>query len=240
MLTAGMASLRAVLTEAGRRVGRGVRTGARGIASAGPTLASGAQGIGTTLAAAGHANARRVTASARVVVTAVAMLSAGARRVGAALVATWPGAAARARTGARAVAAGGATLWASAGTAAASATTSWRRTSRRTDVWVTRQVRSMPPKVQAWAPTAGLAILGLTVVTLVLLLWPISYEPPSPERPPPSDMRQALARPPDSGGRAPVRVGPRAGTRPQAPSRTSGSAAREPVTFATAHPPSDR
>jgi hypothetical protein len=133
-----------------------------------------------------------------------------------------------------------ATIGAKAGKAAASVAAAHRTASRRAEVWVTQQAAVIVPKVRALPPGAVLTVLSLVMVTLVLALWPISYEPPSIERPPPSGIVESLERQPDVERASAPRAASPGGTRRRESPRAAASSAREPVTFTTARPPSDR
>jgi hypothetical protein len=145
-----------------------------------------------------------------------------------------------ATTGGRGVASAGGVLEGRARDAAASTATLWRAARRRTGAWARHQVAIVLPQARALSPGAVLAVLGLVMFTLVMALWPMSYEPPTMERPPPSDTPLALERPSGPDRRPAARAAARGETRPRATAQTPGPAAREPVTFTTARPPSDR
>jgi hypothetical protein len=117
-----------------------------------------------------------------------------------------------------------------------------RAPGRGIEAWVTRHATPLHARLRAWSPGAVLAVLGLVVFTLVMALWPISYEPPTLESPPPLRSMQSMQSPeraPDLERKAAIHVDKRSGARPRSVPRPPSPAAREPVSFTTARP-SDR
>ena len=255
MLGAAGRGIGAALVETARSVGHGARMGARGIAARGALLWAGAIAVGASVTAAGHAVGRGVRSGARLATLMGAQSGAAARSVGTGLAMTGRPVRYGVRTGVRGLVSAGAMLRALAWRVAASVALARYAASRCTEAWVTHQVASISPKLRGWSPGAAVAVLGLVVVTLVLALWPLSYEPPPLERPlpsdareslkpplerpPPSDARESLGRPPVAERKPSARAVARGGPRPRETSGAPASVAREPVTFATP-PPSDR
>jgi len=238
MLGAAVRGIGIALGETARSVGRGVWMSARGIAATGALLWAGAVAVGASVAAAGRGVGHGVRSGARVAMLAGA--AAKSARTG--LVTTGRSVGDAVRTGGRGVVSAGAMLRAWAWRVATSVARARSAASQHTEAWVTHQAASISPKLRGWSPGAVVAILGLVAVTLVLALWPMSYEPPRLERPPPSETRESRERPPDAELKPSDRTVSRGGVgaRPREPSQPPRPAAREPVTFTTVRPPSDR
>jgi hypothetical protein len=117
----------ALLAEAGRRVGRGARAGAGGVASTGAVLAAGGRDVCVSL---GHGIAGGVRVGVRGVASAGAMLGAGVTGVGAGLVAAGHGVGRAARAGLRAVSTTGVALWAGLQTVGGAVATATDRVAR--------------------------------------------------------------------------------------------------------------
>jgi general secretion pathway protein A len=240
LLGAGGVSLGALVAAAAHGVGPAARAGTDGVTAAVRGLGAAVVGLGTLMAATARGVGRGVSAGVHALAVAGVMLWAWIERVTRTLATTGRRAERDVGTSVRGLTAAGATIGTRAGKAAASVAAGWRTASRRTEAWVTGQAAAILPQVRTLPPGAVFTVLSLVTVTLVLTLWPISYAPPSIERPPPADIVESLERPPEA-ERAPA---PRAvspgGTRRRESLRSPAPPARGPVTFTTARPPSDR
>jgi hypothetical protein len=197
-------------------------------------------GLGTLMAATTRGVGRGVSAGVPALAVAGVMLWASIERVARTLATTGRRAERDVGTSVRGLTAAGAAIGTRAGKAAASVAAGWRTASRRAEAWVTDQAASIIPQVRALSPGAVYTVLSLVTVTLVLALWPISYEPPPIERPPPSDIVESLGRPPEAKrAPAPRAVSPGGTPRRESP-RSPAPPTRGPVTFTPARPPSDR
>jgi general secretion pathway protein A len=240
ILGAGGVSLGALVAAAAHGVGRAARAGTDGVTAAVRGLGAAVVGLGTLMAATARGVGRCVSAGVHALTVAGVMLWAWIERVTRALATTGRRAERDVGTSVRGLTAAGAAIGTRAEKAAASVAAARRAASRRAEAWVTDQAASIIPQVRALPPGAVFTVLSLVTVTLVLALWPISYTPPSIERPPPSDIVEPLERPPEvKRAPAPRAVSPGGVRRRESP-RSPVSPAREPGTFTTARPPSDR
>jgi hypothetical protein len=234
-----VAAVAALMAAAARTVRQGVRTGAREIRAAAAVVWTGLRGVGVA-AAAGHAVGRALSACVRGVVSVLVMLGTVVDSVGALGTATARGVGRAVSAGARGAVSTVAmlgTVFVSLGVMVATAAH---------DIWRTVRVGlrgiavAVESALRALPSGAVFTVLSLVMVTLVLALWPISYEPPSIERPPPSGIVESLERTPEAERARAARAVSPGGTRRRESLRSPAPPARGPVTFTTARPPSDR
>ena len=240
MLGTAVASLGELAAVAPHGVRRATRAGPHAVTAAVRGLGAAVVSLGTLMAATARGVGRGVSAGVHALAVAGATLWAWIGRVGRTVAPARRRPGREVRTSLRGLTAAGATIGTRAGKATASVAAARRAASRRAAAWVSHQAASIIPKVRALPSGVVFTVLSLAMVTLVLALWPISHEPPSIERPPPSGIVESLERTPDAErAHAPRAVSP-GGTRRRESLRSPAPPARGPVTFTTARPPSDR